>query len=98
MINYGKTAYIIEHDIMMSVSFAQEYNSSILLVKQDSYQNGIKYCSISKPLDFISGINGFLKLMGITMRISGHNRPRINKLNSQLDKEQKKTENYYGLN
>lgn len=97
IMNYGKTAYIIEHDIMMSVAFAQEYNSSILLVKQDSYNDGIKSCSISHPLDFVSGINGFLKLMGITMRISGHNRPRINKFNSQLDKEQKKTEKYYGI-
>jgi ATP-binding cassette, sub-family E, member 1 len=97
IMNYGKTAYIIEHDIMMSVAFAQEYNSSILLVCQDSLENGIKSCSISQPLDFVSGINGFLKLMGITMRISGHNRPRINKFNSQLDKEQKKTENYYGI-
>lgn len=95
--NYGKTAYIIEHDIMMSVAFAQEYNSTILLVKQDDYLEGIKYCSISSPLDFISGINGFLKLMGITMRISGHNRPRINKFNSLLDKEQKKAEKYYGI-
>jgi len=97
IMNYGKTAYIIEHDIMMSVAFAQEYNSTILLVKQDSYKDGIKSCSISSPLDFISGINGFLKLMGITMRISGHNRPRINKFNSQLDKEQKRTEKYYGI-
>lgn len=100
ILNYGKTAYIIEHDIMMSVAFAQEYNSTILLVKQDKYEeeNKIKYCSITQPLDFTSGINGFLKLMGITMRISGgNNRPRINKFNSQLDKEQKKNNNYYGF-
>lgn len=95
--NYNKTAFIIEHDIMMSVAFAQEYNSNILLVKQTNYLDGIKYCSVSPPLDFVTGINGFLKLMGITMRISGHNRPRINKFNSQLDKEQKKSENYYGI-
>lgn len=97
IMNYGKTAYIIEHDIMMSVAFAQEYNSNIFLVKQDNYENEIKFCSISNPLDFVSGINGFLKLMGITMRISSHNRPRINKFNSQLDKEQKKNEKYYGI-
>jgi ATP-binding cassette subfamily E protein 1 len=89
---------VIEHDIMMSVAFAQESDSSIILVKQDSYVNEIKSCSVSEPMDFVSGINGFLKLMGVTMRISGHNRPRINKFNSQLDKEQKRKENYYGLN
>jgi len=98
IMNYGKTAYIIEHDIMMSVAFAQEFDSTIILVKQDSYLNEIKTCSVSEPMNFVSGINGFLKLMGITMRLSGHNRPRINKFNSQLDKEQKKTENYYGFN
>lgn len=97
IMNHGKTAYIIEHDIMMSVSLAQEYNSSILLVKQDTYENGIKMCSISNPMDFILGINEFLKLMEITMRIGGYNRPRINKLNSQLDKEQKRIGNYYGI-
>lgn len=96
--NYGRTVYVIEHDIMMCVSLAQEYGSNILLVKQDELIDGIKTCSISSPLDFVSGINRFLKLMNITMRISGqNNRPRINKYNSQLDKEQKKTENYYGL-
>ena len=98
IINNNKSAFVIEHDIMMSVAFTQEFGSKILLVKQDSYENGIKNCSISEPLDFSQGINGFLKLMGITMRISGHNRPRINKLNSQLDQEQKKTGKYYGLN
>jgi ATP-binding cassette subfamily E protein 1 len=97
IINYSKTAYVIEHDIMMSVAFAQEYGSKILLVKQDSYDNGIKKCSISEPLEFTEGINGFLKLMGITMRISSHNRPRINKFGSQLDQEQKKTGKYYGF-
>lgn len=97
MLNYGRIAYMIEHDIMMSISLAQEFGSNILLVKQDEWREGIKTCSISKPLDFVSGINGFLKLMGITMRISGqNNRPRINKYNSQLDKEQKKNNNYYG--
>jgi ATP-binding cassette subfamily E protein 1 len=59
--------------------------------------NGIKNCSVSEPLDFSQGINGFLQLMGITMRISGHNRPRINKFNSQLDQEQKKSGKYYGF-
>jgi len=97
IINNSKSAFIIEHDIMMSVAFAQELDSNILLVKQDTYENNIKICSVSKPLDFSQGINGFLQLMGITMRISGHNRPRINKYNSQLDQEQKRTGKYYGI-
>jgi ATP-binding cassette subfamily E protein 1 len=98
IINNNKSAFIIEHDIMMSVAFAQEFGSKILLVKQDSYNDRIKNCSVSDQLDFSQGINRFLQLMKITMRISGHNRPRINKFNSQLDQEQKKSGKYYGLN
>jgi ATP-binding cassette subfamily E protein 1 len=98
IINNNKSAFVIEHDIMMSVAFAQEFGSKIILVKQDSYEDGIKNCSVSEPLDFSQGINSFLKQMGITMRISGHNRPRINKFNSQLDQEQKRSGKYYGIN
>jgi ATP-binding cassette subfamily E protein 1 len=134
IINWNKSAFVIEHDIMMSVAFAQETSSSIVLVQQDGWETlnktpnktsnetsnetinktinetinktinetinetKIKLCSISEPMDFSQGINGFLKLMGITMRISGHNRPRINKFGSQLDKEQKKSGKYYGGN
>lgn len=97
IMNNSKTAYIIEHDIMMSVAFAQEYQSQIILIKQDSFENNIKVCSVSKPYDFSTGINEFLKLMNITMRIGGYNRPRINKYNSQLDKEQRKINKYYEI-
>ncbi len=92
----SRCGFVIEHDIMMSVSFAQEPNSKILLVQQESTESDIKICNVSEPLDFNSGINNFLKIMGITMRISGHNRPRINKLGSQLDHEQKTSGKYYG--
>lgn len=95
--NNSKCAFVVEHDIMMCVAFAQEAESSILLVKQDTIEDKIKHCSISQPLDFSQGINGFLQLMNITMRISGHNRPRINKCGSQLDQEQKRTGKYYGV-
>lgn len=95
--NNNKSVFIIEHDIVMSVAFSQECNSNILLVKQISYENDVKICSISEPLNFTTGINRFLELLGITMRIGGHNRPRINKLNSQLDREQKTNGNLYGI-
>ena len=38
-----------------------------------------------------------LKEIGITMRISGNNRPRINKIGSQLDTVQKSKGIYYGI-
>lgn len=92
----SRCGFVIEHDIMMSVSFAQEPNSKILLVQQESTESDVKICNVSEPQDFNSGINNFLRIMSITMRISGHNRPRINKLGSQLDNEQKTSGKYYG--
>lgn len=47
-------------------------------------------------MNFNSGINTFLQQLNITMRLSTHNRPRINKYNSRLDNEQKKSGIYYG--
>ena len=44
----------------------------------------------SAPLNKRNGMNGFLKVAGITMRRDKDtNRPRINKPGSQLDTEQK---------
>jgi ATP-binding cassette, sub-family E, member 1 len=97
--NSNKCLFIIEHDIMMSVAWSQESGGKILLAKKNDSlikTDGIKRCSISEPLDFKTGINLFLKEIDITMRISGHNRPRINKMNSRIDKEQKKNNTYYG--
>ena len=94
--NSNKCIFIIEHDIMMAVSLSQEKNSKILFIKEENTIDDIKNCEISKPLNFEIGINTFLKEIGITMRISGHGRPRINKIGSQTDKEQKNKGIYYG--
>jgi ATP-binding cassette, sub-family E, member 1 len=94
--NSNKCLFVIEHDIMIAVSLSQEINSKILLIKEINTINNIKNCEISIPLTFNEGINLFLQEIGITMRLSGHNRPRINKHNSQMDKEQKKNGVYYG--
>ena len=102
-----KCIFVIEHDIMMSVSMAQEFNSHIIFVKEIKLStestetiaetsNLTKQCVISQPLDFSTGINNFLSEMNITMRIAGHNRPRINKFNSQMDQQQKRNGCYYG--
>ena len=48
------------------------------------------------PEGLISGMNKFLKMMDITFRRDPVNfRPRINKLNSQKDQEQKASGNYF---
>jgi len=93
-----KSAYIIEHDMMMAVAFSQEYTSRILTIdKEIKEEKEEKYreCTVSSYLAFHEGITKFLKTLNITMRISSHNRPRINKLDSQLDKEQKFSNEYY---
>jgi ATP-binding cassette, sub-family E, member 1 len=92
----NKCLFIIEHDIMMAVSLAQEVHSKILFVKKDRIEDGIKYCHVSEPLDFNTGINTFLEEIDITMRLAANNRPRINKYNSQIDKYQKSVGCYYG--
>jgi ATP-binding cassette subfamily E protein 1 len=45
-------------------------------------------CTANSPMSLIEGMNKFLALMGITFRRDPTNyRPRINKLDSILDKE-----------
>jgi ATP-binding cassette subfamily E protein 1 len=95
IINNNKCGFIIEHDIMMAVSFAQEVTSKIILIEQVEQTQSSKICKVSDYMSFRSGINNFLQNLNITMRISGHNRPRINKIDSQLDQEQKESKNYY---
>ena len=52
------------------------------------------YCT--SPQGVVSGMNKFLKLMDITFRRDPTNfRPRINKLGSQKDQEQKLNGNYF---
>ena len=52
------------------------------------------YCT--SPEGLVSGMNKFLKLMDITFRRDPTNfRPRINKLASQKDQEQKSAGNYF---
>lgn len=57
-----------------------------------------KDCTANSPLKLVEGMNKFLNLMGITFRRDPTNfRPRINKLNSALDKEQKISGNFFAL-
>jgi ATP-binding cassette subfamily E protein 1 len=94
ILNNQKCAFIIEHDIMMAVSFAQEYTSNIILINHEN-KEGKRLSVVSDYMSFNEGITTFLKSLNITMRLSSHNRPRINKLDSQLDKEQRKDNKYY---
>lgn len=94
ILNNNKCAFIIEHDIMMAVAFAQEYTSNILLIKKQIILDK-RISVVSDYMNFNDGITEFLKSLDITMRLSSHNRPRINKYQSQLDKEQRQENKYY---
>ena len=86
--NSKKTAFIVEHDFIMATYLADQ-----VIVYEGS--PGLN-CIANKPMSLIEGMNKFLALMCITFRRDPTNfRPRINKLDSVLDKEQKSTGNYF---
>ena len=53
-------------------------------------------CVANTPEPLVAGMNKFLAIMNITFRRDPENfRPRINKLYSAKDEEQKKSGNYF---
>jgi ATP-binding cassette subfamily E protein 1 len=95
IMNHHKCVYIIEHDLMMVVSLAQEVNSRMLMIEKTEIDDN-RICNVSDYMEFGTGINKFLDTLNITMRTSNEsNRPRINKLGSQLNKEQRTNDMYY---
>ena len=53
-------------------------------------------CKANSPQGLVDGMNKFLDMLEITFRRDPSNyRPRINKMNSVLDKEQKQSGNYF---
>jgi ATP-binding cassette subfamily E protein 1 len=98
LLHNRKIGFVVEHDMMMAVCLSQETNSRVIVFdKCDDAE--IRTYRASEPLDKKEGINRFLKSMGVTFRTESTNakfsRPRINKLNSSKDREQKKTGDYY---
>lgn len=85
-----KTAFVVEHDFIMATYLADrvivfEGNPGI-----DTIAN--------TPQSLLHGMNKFLMSLEITFRRDPNNfRPRINKLHSVKDTEQKKTGNYFFL-
>ncbi len=80
--------FLVEHDLMVL-----DFASSRLMVF--SGEPGISGHA-SKPMDLRSGFNAFLKDMGVTFRRDQQTfRPRANKPDSRLDKQQKAIGEYY---
>jgi len=90
IIHSKKTAFVVEHDFIMATYIADRV----------IYYDGIpsKDCIAHSPQNVKDGMNAFLKQLNVTFRRDSSNwRPRINKLNSTKDVEQKSNGNYFFL-
>ncbi|EUB61984.1 ATP-binding cassette sub-family E member [Echinococcus granulosus] len=83
-----KTAFVVEHDFIMATYLADR-----VVVFEGT--PGVHAVATS-PQNMVSGMNKFLQALNITFRRDSRNcRPRINKLNSVKDVEQKRSGNYF---
>lgn len=90
IIHSKKTAFIVEHDFIMATYLADN------VIVYDGKPGVEAHANSPQPL--LSGMNAFLKTLDITFRRDPTNfRPRINKYDSQLDKQQKLSGNYFFL-
>ena len=88
--NNKKCGFIVEHDFIMASYLADR------VVVFDG-EPGVE-CMANSPEGVVTGMNKFLKSLGISFRRDPTNyRPRINKLDSVKDKEQKASGNYFCL-
>jgi ATP-binding cassette subfamily E protein 1 len=98
IIHNKKVGFIVEHDMMMAVSLGCEANAQTIVMQDNGTIDNYRKYKANTPTKFSEGINKFLKILNITFHTqtkSKHNRPKINKLNSQKDKEQKSKGIYY---
>lgn len=85
-----KTAFIVEHDFIMGTYLADR-----VIVYEGTPS---KDATAKSPESLLTGMNRFLEALEITFRRDPTNfRPRINKLDSIKDKEQKLSGNYFFL-
>lgn len=85
-----KTAFVVEHDFIMATYLADR----VIVFDGIPSRNTIA----NAPQNLLAGMNKFLSQLEITFRRDPNNfRPRINKLNSIKDVEQKKSGNYFFL-
>ncbi|KAK2989932.1 hypothetical protein RJ640_013856 [Escallonia rubra] len=85
-----KTAFVVEHDFIMATYLADRV---IVYEGKPSID-----CTANAPQSLLTGMNLFLSHLDITFRRDPTNfRPRINKLESTKDREQKSAGSYYYL-
>ncbi|KAJ3316169.1 Fe-S cluster-binding ribosome biosynthesis protein [Blyttiomyces sp. JEL0837] len=85
-----KTAFVVEHDFIMATYLADR------VIVYDGIPS-VK-ARANSPESLLGGMNKFLKMLEITFRRDPTNfRPRINKMDSVKDKEQKLSGNFFFL-
>lgn len=85
-----KTAFIVEHDFIMATYLADR----VIVFEGKPSKDTIA----KSPESLLTGCNRFLKNLNVTFRRDPNSfRPRINKKDSQMDKEQKTQGNYFFL-
>ncbi|CAR25226.1 Translation initiation factor RLI1 [Lachancea thermotolerans] len=85
-----KTAFLVEHDFIMATYLADK----VIVFEGTPSKNAYA----RTPESLLTGCNRFLKNLNVTFRRDPNSfRPRINKLDSQMDKEQKLSGNYFFL-
>lgn len=85
-----RTAFVVEHDFIMATYLADR-----VVVYEGT--PGV-HTTASKPMSLLEGMNRFLAQLEISFRRDPSNfRPRINKLDSVKDREQKASGNYFVL-
>jgi ATP-binding cassette subfamily E protein 1 len=85
-----KTGFVVEHDFIMATYLADRV---IVFEGQPSVDT-----TAHTPQSLLNGMNRFLELLGITFRRDPNNfRPRINKVHSVKDVEQKRSGQYFFL-
>jgi len=83
-----KTAFIVEHDFIMATYLADR-----VIVYEGTPSVS---CTATSPQPLLSGMNQFLRSLEVTFRRDPENyRPRINKLDSVKDVEQKSAGNFF---
>lgn len=90
LLHSKKTGFIVEHDFIMATYLADR-----VIVFEG--KPGLK-AKANSPQSLLTGMNKFLDMLNITFRRDPNNfRPRINKLNSLKDVEQKRSGNFFFL-
>ncbi|GAV63804.1 LOW QUALITY PROTEIN: hypothetical protein CFOL_v3_07322 [Cephalotus follicularis] len=87
---HAKTTFVVEHDFIMATYLADR-----VIVYEGKPSVG---CIANSPKSLLTGMNLFLSHLDITFRRDPTKfRPRINKLESTKDREQKYDGSYYYL-